>query len=129
MASGVSSADPLAKFTVRLTAGALADEAAPGAIGLLDATCVCDADPGFAAAWGGGGCVLSAGAARRMPRVPPVTRLPLGFRELMICDADGLLCAKAGKLPRTSGATIIEVISARTSSLLPGPVRRLIARP
>jgi hypothetical protein len=31
----------------------------------------------------------------------------------MICEADGF-CANAGRLPKTSGATMIEVISERT---------------
>ena len=81
IASGVSSAEPLAKFTVRFTAGpAVGAGVAGAATGLLAATRGCWAGDGA-------GCCAAAsvvGAASLIPRVPPVTRLPLGFSELMI---------------------------------------------
>ncbi len=44
------------------------------------------------------------GAASLIPRTShPSRRLPLGFSELMIWSADGLPCAKAGRLPRING--------------------------
>ena len=66
-----------------------------------------------------GAVVSPDGAASLMPRVPCV-RSPLGFSDLMIWSADGLLWARAGRLPKTNGATMIGAISKRTEQILQG---------
>src|SRR5271170_5967244 len=54
-----------------------------------------------------------------MPRVPPCSRLPLGFRDWMIWFVDGLLCASAGTaVAATSGPASIAIITVRTTVTL-----------
>jgi hypothetical protein len=56
------------------------------------------------------------GFAMRIPRVPPDSRLPLGFSDWMIWSDDGLLCAAAGSAANANGAVIRQTMAARMAA-------------
>jgi len=91
-ACGVSSADPVAKSTVRLADGP-AVSGVGGPLGPVDVT---SAWPATAGAKRAGTPEAAAGAARRMPRAPPNPRSPLGLTEPVVRSAERTMVKMSG---------------------------------
>ena len=113
IASGVRSAEPLAKFTVRLTAGPLA--AGGAAAARRPPRAGCDTRRGCCTGDGAGAAASLAGAASLMPRVPPVHQVAARLQRVDdLVGRRAALSERPGWLPKTSGATTNGAISVRT---------------